>query len=230
MLFDLRGRGRQRTVKVIYLSLAVLMGGGLVFFGVGGNVSGGLFDAIGITGGGGSTSSGSDQLKKLEQRYAKQVTANPTNQRAWAALAKARYNLAGQGDNYDQNAGTFTDKGKAQLGKAGAAWERYLALKPEKPDANVATVMIQAYGPAGLADAAKGVTAAEIVAEDRPSSQTYYTVAVFAYAAGQTRKAELAGQKAVTAAPKDQRDAVKAQLAAAKSQGGFGQAGAATGG
>ena len=34
MLFDLRARGRRRAIKVIYLFLAVLMGGGLVFFGL----------------------------------------------------------------------------------------------------------------------------------------------------------------------------------------------------
>ncbi len=45
MLFDLRGR-RQTAVKVIYAMLAVLMGGGLVFFGIGGSVSGGLLDAF----------------------------------------------------------------------------------------------------------------------------------------------------------------------------------------
>ena len=36
MLFDLRGRGRRRTVKVVYITLAFLMGGGLVLFGIGG--------------------------------------------------------------------------------------------------------------------------------------------------------------------------------------------------
>ena len=52
MLFDLRGRGRRRTVQTIYLTLAILLGGGLVLFGIGGSVSGGLFDALGLTGGG----------------------------------------------------------------------------------------------------------------------------------------------------------------------------------
>jgi uncharacterized membrane protein YkoI len=33
-------------VKVVYVTLAILMGGGLVFFGIGGDVNGGLFDAI----------------------------------------------------------------------------------------------------------------------------------------------------------------------------------------
>jgi hypothetical protein len=46
MLFDLRGSGRRTTVKVVYVTLAILMGGGLVFFGIGGDVNGGLFDAI----------------------------------------------------------------------------------------------------------------------------------------------------------------------------------------
>ena len=67
MLFDLRGRGRRRTVQAIYLTLAVLMGGGLVLFGIGGSVSGGLFDAVGLTGGGGSSSSANEQLQKQEK-------------------------------------------------------------------------------------------------------------------------------------------------------------------
>ena len=46
MLFDLRGRGRRRAVKVIYLGLALLLGGGLVLFGIGGDAHGGLGDAF----------------------------------------------------------------------------------------------------------------------------------------------------------------------------------------
>ena len=46
MLFDLRGRGRRRTVQAIYLSLAILMGGGLVLFGIGSDQSGGIVDAV----------------------------------------------------------------------------------------------------------------------------------------------------------------------------------------
>src|SRR5215218_4479098 len=51
MLFDLRGR-RRRAVQATYLTLALLMGGGLVFFGIGGSVSGGLLDAFKGGGGG----------------------------------------------------------------------------------------------------------------------------------------------------------------------------------
>ena len=35
MLFDLKGK-RKRLVQVVYLGLAILFGGGLVLFGVGG--------------------------------------------------------------------------------------------------------------------------------------------------------------------------------------------------
>jgi hypothetical protein len=56
MLFDLRGSGRRRTVKIVYVTLAFLMGGGLVLFGIGGGgaLSGGLVDAITESDGGGN--------------------------------------------------------------------------------------------------------------------------------------------------------------------------------
>ena len=50
MLFDLRGRGRHRTVQIVYTTLAVLMAAGLILFGVGSGLAGGLIDAInGVT-------------------------------------------------------------------------------------------------------------------------------------------------------------------------------------
>jgi hypothetical protein len=73
MLFDLRGR-RRRAVQVTYLMLALLMGGGLVLFGIGGSVSGGLIDAFKGGGGGSSTDSAlEDRVDKAEERLA----ANP---------------------------------------------------------------------------------------------------------------------------------------------------------
>ncbi|MDX6648618.1 MAG: hypothetical protein QOJ97_569 [Solirubrobacteraceae bacterium] len=221
MLFDLRGRGRRRTVQVIYLTLAVLMGGGLVLFGIGGSVSGGLFDAIGLTGGGGGGQSANEQLVKQEKAALRRIQANPADATAWATVTRLRYQQAGQGSNYDPNTGQFTTAGRRELAKAAAAWRRYLALKPPNPDPNVAALMVQAFGPLGLNQPKDGVLAAETVAEARPSSQTFYQLAVFAYAAGQTRKGDLSGAKAISLAPKDQRAAVKAQIDAAKKARGF---------
>jgi hypothetical protein len=87
--------------------------------------------------------------------------------------------------------------------------------------------MVQAYvGNGGLADAAKAATAQEYVIDARPPSNNLYgTLAVYAAAAGQTRKSDLALQKALELTPKDQRDAFKQQVEQAKSQ----LTGAATG-
>src|ERR671911_508833 len=66
MLFDLRGRGRRRTVKIVYITLALLMGGGLVLFGIGGGgaMQGGLVDAITGSSGGDTGSERFDNAEK----------------------------------------------------------------------------------------------------------------------------------------------------------------------
>jgi len=116
MLFDLRGAGRRRTVKVVYIMLAFLMGGGLVLFGIGGDVSGGLVDAITERGTG---DDGSDRFRKQEAAALKRTQANPEDAAAWAALARARFQLAGIGENFDPAKGTFTKGGTAKLTSAG---------------------------------------------------------------------------------------------------------------
>ena len=217
MLFDLRGRGRRRTVQVIYLTLAVLMGGGLVLFGIGGSVSGGLFDALGLTGGGGPSTSAQEQLEKQENAALRRTRANPKDPVAWATLTRLRYQQAGQGDNYNPDTGQFTPAGRRELLQAAKAWERHLKVA-KKPDPNVAILMVQAFGPLGLNLPGPGTEAAEIVVEERPSSQTYYQLALFAYQAGQKRKSDLAAEKAVVLAPKDQRPAVNSQIQEARKQ------------
>src|SRR3954452_16684610 len=95
MLFDLRGRGRRRTVQVIYLGLALLMGGGLVLFGVGGNVNGGLLGAVK-----GGNSSSNDAIEKHVESVQKSVNARPNDPAVWAQLAEAKYQLAGVSDGF----------------------------------------------------------------------------------------------------------------------------------
>src|SRR3954451_24894056 len=83
MLFDLRGRGRRRTIQGIYLFLAILLGGGLIFFGVGGTGIG-LFNNNNGSGGGGYVQQ--KQLKAAER----QVRLTPQDPKAWASLARIR--------------------------------------------------------------------------------------------------------------------------------------------
>jgi hypothetical protein len=213
MLFDLRGRGRRRAVQAIYLSLALLMGGGLVLFGVGGATSGGLLDAF-------KSDSGSTSVSEV---FTKRVTSaengvkvRPADPKAWAELTRVRYQQAISVEGYDPNEQAFNDKGRASLAAAAASWEKYQTLT-DKPDDSVATLMIQAYGKVGLNDPAKAVSAMEVVLDNRdPTGPLYVQLAALAYEAGQTRKAELASKKALALTPKDDREQVKAQLDGAR--------------
>ncbi|MEA2136586.1 MAG: hypothetical protein QOC68_4495 [Solirubrobacteraceae bacterium] len=224
MLFDLRGSGRRRTVKIVYIALAFLMGGGLVLFGIGGGggVSGGLVDAITSRSGGGDT--GADRFTKQETAALKKTQANPQDAPAWAALARARFQVAGLGKNFDPAKGTFTATGTAKLTSAGDAWDRYLALNPKKPDDRVASLMVQAFGALNKPD--KAAQAQEVITTARPTSSTFTQLAIFAYQAGQTRKGDLAKNKALELTAPDMRQALKGQLEQAKQSAAGSQAAA----
>lgn len=213
MLFDLRGRGRRRFVQAIYLGLAILMGGGLVLFGVGGATSGGLLDAFKSDSG---SQSVSDTFKKRITAAEAAVKTQPANPKAWAELTRVRYQQAISGDGFDQTNGVFTNTGKAQLANASTAWDKYLTLT-DKPDDTVASLMVQAYGQYGLNEPDKAVTAMEILIDRRtPTGPLYVQLAALAYQAGQTRKAELASKKALELTPKDDQEQIKAQLQSAR--------------
>ncbi len=215
MLFDLRGRGRRRTVQVIYLSLAILMGGGLVLFGIGGATSGGLFDAFSSDSGTQNVSSTYE--KQVESNQAK-VKVNPKDVAAWAALTRAQVQQAGV-SGYDDATGTYTADGLKQLQTAATSWETYLDLDPKKPDGNLASLMVNTYGPTALNDPVRGAQALALVIDERGGSSALYTqLAVLYYAAGNVRKSVLAERDAVRLADPDQRKLVKARIAAQRKQ------------
>src|SRR4051794_25396501 len=147
MLFDLKGK-RRRAVQGTYLTLAILMGAGLVLFGIGSSVNGGLSDLF--SGGGGSNKGN----KIVEDRIAtaeKQLQANPKNTAALAQVIRGHYQLATA--NADQNTGEFFDDAQEDLQAAADAWQRYVGAKPKKVDTGLARVMVQDYS--GLAQLAK---------------------------------------------------------------------------
>lgn len=224
MLFDLRGGGRRRTVQVVYITLAVIMGAGLVLFGIGGAVSGGLIDAI--TQGGGSTNTGVETYQKREAQAASAARAKPKDPAAWATLARARFQLANAGSNVNQSTGEYSAQGKRILAQAGDAWQQHLKLAGKEPDAGVAGIMVQAY--TSMGDAVKAVEAQEVITEARPRATTFATLAILAYGAGQTRKGDLARAKALSLTDKDQRETMKAQIDEAKTQSAASAAPSAT--
>ena len=219
MLFDLRGRGRRRTVQVIYLSLALLMGGGLVFFGIGSSTNGGLFDALS----GGNSGSDNSAIEKQVENAEKRVKANREDAAAWAALAQAKFQLAGVSDGYDETQGTFSGESRKVVVDATRAWEQHLKLAGKKPDADVAAILTRAF--IALDQPEKAVRTQEIVIDSKPNPGfgDYSSLAQYAYLAGQTRKGDLATQAAVDDAkeegvPKDKRDEIKSSLESFKQQ------------
>lgn len=233
MLFDLRARGRRRTIKVIYLGLAILMGGGLVLFGIGGEVQGGLFDAFSEDSEGGDVS---EQIQEQIDAADQALAANPQDAAALAELARLRFQAAGFGENFDQATQTFTDQGLEQLRQAERAWDRYLALDPPEPDADVAAVMAQALGPDGLGELEKAVNALQIVADEQRTAPIYAQLAALAYQAGNDRTGDLAREEALELADSEsQREQItqaieqaQAQLEAQQQQQGGAAGGAPT--
>jgi hypothetical protein len=212
MLFDLRSRGRRRTVQVVYLGLAILIGGGLVLFGVGaGNGLGGLLNAFN---GGGSSSGQKAVVSQQEQQAIKATQLNPNSAQAWANLVQARWTSAGQGANFNSSTGQFTPSGLNELKQATQDWQRYLTLT-KNPDPNLAVLAARAY--AGQQNYSGEASAWDIETLADPSAvKGFECLAVSAYAAGQTRKGDLASAKALTLVPKLQRTLLQSRIAQAK--------------
>lgn len=203
MLFDLRGR-RRRAVQGTYLVLAMLMGGGLVLFGVGGNVSGGLLDAFNGGGGGGN-----DAVAKRIDRNEARLKASPGNESALKALVRDNYSQAVS--QQPSGATQFPDDAKDDLARAGLYWQRYLKAETGKPDPSLATVALRVYDIGALNKPADAARAMAIVAAASNDSQSYLQLVQYAALAGDKRTADLATQKAVDLAPKKFRKQVKKQ-------------------
>ena len=212
MLFDLRGRGRRRTVQIVYATLAILMAAGLILFGVGSGLAGGLIDAL--NGNSGGSSGGNSALSKQADTLEKRAQRNPRDAATWARLARAKFQLAA--GSIDQNTGQYSADGRKDLAAAGVAWDRYLALSPERPDPAVAALMVQAF--VQLRQAGKAADAQEIVTAARPNRNAYLNLAKLAYAAGQTRKGDLAADRAVSLAAESERKLLRENLDNAKAQ------------
>jgi hypothetical protein len=207
MLFDLRGRGRRRTIQGVYLGLALLMGGGLVLFGVGtGTGGGGLLNAFS----GNGSNNQNQVVSQQEQSALKAVKLNPSSPSAWASLLQARWSAANQGTT------TSTATATKELTGATQAWQRYLQLT-KTPDPNVAVLAARSY--ALLKNYSGEASIWELYTVANPTqAKGFECLALSAYAAKQTRKGDLAATKFLTLVPKAQRPLLKTQIQQAKTQ------------
>ncbi len=213
MLFDLRSRGRRRTVKTLYIGLAILIGVGLVGFGVGGGLGGGgILNATSNNEGSGGASFAS-KIKKYEKLTVKE----PSNPKNYEALATNLLHEAGNEGFTNATTGAPTSKGKALYRRASQAWISYLALNPPKPNSELAQLVFRIYGEEGLNEPAKAVQALQIVVAARPESASYYAaLAEYAYKAKNERVGDLASAKAIALAPATERARLKTELAEVK--------------
>jgi hypothetical protein len=222
MLFDLQGK-RRRTVQGTYLALAILMGGGLVFFGVGG-AGGGLFGgdsgSSGILGGGSGGNKG-DQVAKNKIKAANRTLATqPKNEAAYLLLISSHYTLATA--NADQNS-NFLPQARPELLQTTQAWQRYLATNPPKPSLRGASFATQAY--LGLASLSKDAASQKLYAggltdtylaitQTQPTLNNFVRLFSFAKAAGKVQIAKRAENRALSLVPASKRKALKKNIEA----------------
>ena len=193
MLFDLRGRGRRRTVQVIYLGLAILMGGGLVLFGIGSSsVRRPLRRVLDDNASGGSATEAVDKRIKAQPAKVRANPKTPSPRRSWRSCASSAPASTAR-------AGRQLHRGRASAASrlAADAWERHLALDPKQPNLRAANLMVQAYQ--GLDEPAEG--RARQTARDGGREATelnlYQQLAAIAYQAGDNRLGDLAATRAV---------------------------------
>jgi hypothetical protein len=205
MLFDIQGK-RRRVVQATYLTLAVLMGGGLVLFGIGSDAgTGGLFDALSGGSGGGSNDFVEDRIDRNESK----VEANRRAEAPRKELVRDYYSLAASQATADN---TFPGGAQDELRTAAVHWDAYLDVEKGKPDASLARVALQLFDVNALNQPEQALRAARIIAEDGNDAGSYLLLMQYASLANDKRTKKLATQKAIELAPKNQRGAVREQI------------------
>ncbi len=220
MLFDLRGK-RKRMIQVIYAFLALLIAFGLVGLGIGGSASGGILDALGLSG---NSSNSDPQFQQQIDNANSTLQTKPKDTRALITLARYSY-LNGQqemGTN-DQGVPVPTDSAISSFNDATDAWERYLEALPksQKPNPSLAALISRAYANVASTETnpqeftrqfERAGDAASISAAAHPNPSTWLQAAAYYYFAGKPTQGKAAGQKALRSADSSSRKAVQNQL------------------
>jgi hypothetical protein len=215
MLFDLSSGRRKRVVQVVYATLALLMGGSLVLFGIGSDAPGGILDGLGIGGGNGSATSSSydEEIEKAED----QLATDPNNQQALLQLVRYETLSAQEGIVTGEQGVEISDQAITDLEEAGKAWEAYLDTDPKRPNVAAAASASQTvyyY----LGDTARAAEAQAIVAESRNTSADYGLLAQYLYFDTRFDEGDAAAEKAVALADPSNRKQVESQLEAIEEQ------------
>ncbi|MDP1850585.1 MAG: hypothetical protein Q8K79_22530 [Solirubrobacteraceae bacterium] len=138
------------------------------------------------------------------------VTAKPRSAQALAELVEANYLAANAYTDPVDN--SYSRAGIEYLRSADRAWQRYLALEPEKVDVAVASMIVLAYGKTGLNQPRQAINVQLLVAAVRKDSASFQQLAVMAYESGDRRTGDLAADQAVQLAPASERERMRKGL------------------
>jgi hypothetical protein len=215
MLFDLKSGKRRRVIQVIFGGLAFLFFISFVGFGIGSDVSGGIFDAIGLGGGdGGSSPQYEEQIEDAEAA----LETNPKDANAYADLIAAYFGSAQTGITIDEATGqrTISAEANSDLQRAAQAWDDYMATKPQRVEVTTAGNAVQVF--TLLNDPQGAAEAQAVVADDQRTAAAYAQLALYLYADGQIEEGDAAGEKAVDAADASTRKQVQKTVDAYREQ------------
>jgi hypothetical protein len=212
MLFDLRGRGRRRTVKVVYMGLVALFL--LGFLGLG----------IGVGGGGGGilnffteekSTGGASFAAKVESAQAR-THSHPSDPAAWAALAEAQLHQASEPEYVsvvNEREEGFNAKGLALLAQVSKSWNTYLHLQPHRANAELAYKIAGIYGERTLNNPVEEARTLQVaIAGKSPSGALYAALAEAAYKARHIGEGDAALKKALPLIPAEERKKQKKYL------------------
>jgi hypothetical protein len=223
VLFDLRSPGRRVAIKIIYGTLALLMGGGLILFGIGSDAGGGLSE---IFGSGGTESGFEDQIEDAENK----VEENPRDQAALLELVTLNLQAGGQqAEGLDQNTGfpILGSDSEESYNQAAEAWARYLALEPKQPDPTAALQLANAYfvlavngdsAASARTDLENAAEVQQIAADGNPIVGNLRSLATYLYFAGRFQAADAAAAELFAKAPAGQRQQLEKEIEATEKQ------------
>jgi hypothetical protein len=213
MLFDLRGR-RKNVVKVVYALLALLMGVSL-FFVIG------PFN-IGELANNGASGNAAERFEEEAERLEVKLAKDPEDPELLMRLTRAQLSTANAQVTVEPN-GTraYTPDSVQSYQEASDSWSKYLEATDE-PAPNLAQLMapslvtlaeLSRFYPEAQKNLEAAAEAQEVVTEQRPTLNSYSTLAYYNYFAGEYAAAEQAEAEAQKLAKsKTEKEAVSSQL------------------
>ncbi|HEX5762229.1 MAG TPA: hypothetical protein VFY04_03805 [Solirubrobacterales bacterium] len=205
MLFDTRGR-RKNVIRVVYVLLALLMGGSLF-------LTVGPFNLGEIVGTGG-TSDAAEVFHEQEERLEEELAKRPNDAGLLLNLTRARLGAAQAQTDIDPQTGLPGQPppdAKDDYDEALESWSRYLRAAGDDVSASGAQLVAQTYfgiaerGSTSLAEIQENMgialRAQRIVTEELPNYGTYSNLAIYEYFNGNFKAGDKAARRALGLAP-----------------------------